>query len=206
MLAEARLAAAVAARGESVPSEPSLGQLSPAGLVPTAGSTTTSSHVLGRPARRSRTLLAAAVAIVLLAGTVLLGYGLLGTPAAAPTTATAREQIAVGIGSGVRVVLVDGVRHAERPVLVAVPPGGAEVTLIAEDGSEHRQRVSSQDHGRLLALPLVATATAPAAVSAPAGPPSVSTAAPPVRSSPGAAPPKGHGSAAPRPGLIVSPY
>jgi len=82
-------------------------------------------------------------------------------PTSAPTYAPAMEPenaertIRVRIPPEVRLVLVEGKRHDERPVEVTLPTGdgSAAVEMVAPDGQIIRRDVTAADEGALLALP-----------------------------------------------------
>ena len=110
------------------------------------------------------------------------------TPAAsAPAADVAVQHIRLLIPAGVKLVLVDGTRHDERPVKVALRPGEqADVQLVAGDGRVLDRKVSAADDGAELSLPATAVSAVPQASAPPSQRPERSPPRPP--STPGKKP------------------
>lgn len=82
----------------------------------------------------------------------------------------AKIELRIEIGEGVRLVLVDGVRHTERPVELALAEGQtAVVELLGVDGRTAEHRVTAADEGRVLALPPKGAKAAPPSAGTGAG-------------------------------------
>jgi hypothetical protein len=73
-------------------------------------------------------------------------------PALQSETPGARE-ISLDVDTNARLVLVDGVRRDERPLVIAVGPEGATIELVAPDGRVIERRVTAEDDGSELRLP-----------------------------------------------------
>jgi len=88
-------------------------------------------------------------------------------PAPSPEPAAARARISVKVPEGLRLALVDGTRHDERPLALELGKDqSARVELIAADGRTLERKLSASDDGIALAFPEVATP----ALSVSAGP------------------------------------
>ena len=71
------------------------------------------------------------------------------------------EQVTIRLGENVRMALVDGTRHDERPLVIALSDAGeAHVTVLTDEG-ERAWTIGAKDDGRLLEVldeaPAVAT-------------------------------------------------
>ncbi|MBX3125752.1 MAG: serine/threonine protein kinase [Polyangiaceae bacterium] len=152
-----------------------------------------------RTAKRSKLPWLLGVAAVLGVSLLLAWRGLSGEPeAAAPSASTsassAEARIAVHVPADARLVLVDGRRRDERPLVIGLTgDASAEVQVVAADGREVSRRVRRTDDGITLTLP------APMATAEPA---------PPASSAPPAAvraPAKG-GTKKPTGPLLADPY
>jgi eukaryotic-like serine/threonine-protein kinase len=97
-----------------------------------------------------------------------------GASAEGPDAAASLVRLRLHLPEDVQLVLVDGKRRDERPLVLALPPNGsAKVELIAGDGRTLERTVTSADDDVRLELPLPAAS----AIAAPSSAPSASPAA-----------------------------
>ncbi len=131
-----------------------------------------------RAGRSKRLVLGLGVVSVFGAAAVLLARQSTNTPATAgaassvASVATAAPSAAptptvqLRVPDGVRMVLVNGNRHDERPVVVPIAAGAtAKLELIASDGRIVESTIGPADDGKLLELP-ASVAAPPASASA----------------------------------------
>jgi eukaryotic-like serine/threonine-protein kinase len=100
--------------------------------------------------------------------------------ASTSASASPSTTLSLPVGSGVRLVLVDGKRHDERPVRVTVGSEGTSVDLVAVDGRVERKRLTVADDGARLVIPPASIPAASAAPTAAAVPTASTPTGPPV--------------------------